>query len=385
MATIYSDATDKESSKETRIGWILAIVTIVGLAARWWTATLGTNYDMKSWFIAVDIMRHGGCVYAETGRYNYGPVWFFILYGLDILAAQREEVLRYLVTTLLSFVDLGIFLVLLRRAGLLAATLFFLNPISILITGYHGQFDNLAILLGLLSVEWMGDDFQNPVGRKKLFGLLLLGLSLMTKHLFFAFPFWLAVKQEGLLQKAIIIAVPGICFLLGFAPYWPGHSEQILQHVFQYGASCTGYFYKFFVPQGIQYFFDDELVWYGLLALFAFICRNRTAFDSLLIYVGVLVAFSPATSNQYLAIPVVLAACYCNSLFILYTVVSLFHICTDPKNGLGLFPSVAGHYDNFAIYILCFALVYLLWKPRLVRLGQAIKSELYLQWGQKRW
>jgi len=179
---------------------------------------LGHNYDMESWYVVADISWHGGNVYAETDRYNYGPVWSLILQALDLLAGHRHEVLRYLIAGFLSLADLGIFLLLCRLVNPLAGVLFFLNPVSILISGYHSQFDNVAILLGLWSVQLLGDDFSRPMNRRKLLGLLVLSLSLMTKHLLFAFPLWLAVKQKGLAQKAIVLLLPVLCFLLSFAP-----------------------------------------------------------------------------------------------------------------------------------------------------------------------
>lgn len=379
---IKADGMGNRSRNFSTMQPFLVIAVVTGLVARLSVAMLGINYDMNSWFTVAEIERHGGCIYAETDRYNYGPVWFLIIHLLDVLAAHRNEVLRYLIAVFLSLVDLGIFFILLRRAGKLVAVLFFLNPISILVTGFHGQFDNLAILLGLLSLQWIGENFQDPVDLKKFCGLLLLGLSLMTKHLFFAFPLWLAIKQKGLSQKAVVLIVPLAFFLLGFAPYWTQSGDQIRAHVFQYGASCTGYFYKFFVPQCVQYWFDAESVWYILLVLFAFICRSRTAFESLLIYTGVLVAFSPATSNQYLVIPVALAAYYCSPLFIIYTIAATFQICVDSKNGLHLFPFAAGRYDNIAIYVLCFAVAYLLWKEKFNGFTQAFKREVGLQFGR---
>jgi hypothetical protein len=228
----------------------------------------------------------------------------------------------------------------------------------------------------------LGDDFANPINRRKFVGLLVLGLSLMTKHLFFVFPLWLAVKQTGRWQKIILLVVPAACFLLSFAPYWPAGKEGILGHVFYYGSSDTSYFYKFFVPQGVQYYWDHETVWYGLLILFAFLCKTRSSFESLLIYSGALVAFAPSTANQYLAIPVALAAVFPSPLFVLYIAISTFHLCMDDKNGPHLFwPDYWGRYDNFAIYTLCGALVWLLWRPQLLKLFQNIGREIKLQLG----
>ena len=70
--------------------WVFLVIIALGLDLRMGAAVLGHNFDIESWYIVADIMRHGGNVYAETGRYNYGPVWFFILHVLDVLAAHRH-------------------------------------------------------------------------------------------------------------------------------------------------------------------------------------------------------------------------------------------------------------------------------------------------------
>ena len=363
--------------------WVLLIVVVLGLGARMGAASLGHNYDMESWYTVADITGHGGNVYTETTRYNYGPIWFFVLHVLDMLAGHRHEVLRWLIAVFLSLIDLGIFFVLCRQAGRIAGALFFLNPVSILITGFHCQFDNMAILLGLYSVLLFGDDFENPVNGRKFLGLLVLGFSLVTKHLLFVFPVWLAVKQKGLPQKIIILFVPTACFLLGFAPYWEEGREGIIHNVFGYSSMPANFFYNWFVPPCIQYFLSSRGIWLGMLILFAFICRKRNGFESLLIYSGALVAFSPATTNQYLVIPVPLMAVFPSVLFILYTVLSTLHICEDVQGppqwqGLGL---KGWYFNDVAIYTLCFAIIWLLWRPQIVQLYQNIRREVQIQLG----
>lgn len=361
-----------------RCVWLLVVA--IGLAARLAVATFGYNWDMRSWFAVAEITRHGGNVYAETMRYNYGPVWFYVVHGLDLLAAHHCQVLRYWIAAVISLADLGICLFLCRRAGRLVGVLFFLNPVSILISGYHGQFDNLAILLGLWSIQLFGDDFEQPLDRRKFCGLLVLGLSLLTKHVLFLFPLWLAVKQKGRWQKITVLCVPVMVFLLGFAPYWAAGGFGIMNNVFNYRGSYTRYFYNFFIPSGLQYFMDGDTIWLLLLIVFAFVCRNRNGFESLLIYTGVLVAFSPSTSNQYLAIPSALAAFFLNPLFVLYAAFSLLHLCADGRNGvldhLQWLNPIQGRYDNYAIYCLCGALVWLLWRPQFSRLFQRIGNEI---------
>jgi hypothetical protein len=362
---------------ETR--WALLIIVAFGLGARMAAATLGQNFDMNSWFVVADIMSHGGNVYAETKRYNYGPVWFFILQGLDVLALHRHQILRYLIAVFLSGVDVGIFLFLCRRVGRLAGVLFFLNPVSILITGYHSQFDNLAILMGLWSVWLFGDDFEKPVNRRKFFGLLVLGLSLMTKHLFFAFPLWLAVKQKGAKEKILILVVPVACFLLGFAPYWGAGRQGIIEHVFHYDSCQGNYFFSFFVPQCIQWCCSSRTWFFGLLVVFAFICRARNGFESLLIYTGVLVACAPVSTNEYLAIPIALTAVFPSALFALYSAISLLHLSAD-VNGPHFLK--AGLYIDLAIYVLACALAWLFWRPLFLEWLRKVRQQLAIQFEQ---
>src|SRR5664279_132719 len=202
-----------ETKHDSKPNWLFFVVIIAGIAARLLVATCGHNYDVDSWQIVANIVERGANVYASTERYTYGPVWFQILHGLDLLAGHNPAVLRYLVAGFLSLVDVGIFYILWRKYGRVAACLFFFNPISVIITGYHSQIDNLAVLLGLLAAWLVGDEFDRPLNRRKLLGLFVLGLSLATKHLLFAFPFWLAVKQRGIWHKVGIILLPVGLFL----------------------------------------------------------------------------------------------------------------------------------------------------------------------------
>ena len=142
-------------------------------------------------------MANDGNVYQETQRYNYGPVWFYILSFIDTLPFPMSDPLlslRWKVTGFLSIIDIAIATCLYRWYGFKIATLFFLNPISIIITGYHCQFDNLAILCALISIKIL-DKNARIISYKTLLGLILLGLCLTIKHLLFLFPFWLAFKN----------------------------------------------------------------------------------------------------------------------------------------------------------------------------------------------
>lgn len=312
----------------------------VGIALRMFAATLGYSADVAAFMFHVDLMEHGKNVYANINSfekgdfgygYNYGPVWFNICYVLHQLAFRDNVVFRYLLAAFLTLVDIGIFVLLKRRFGSTPALLFFLNPISILITGFHSQFDNLAIYLALLSTTfWPENKPDEKLGRQHYRSLFLLGLSLATKHLFFVFPFWLALKERGLIRKANMIVVPIGIFLLSFAPYWKEGGQGIIYNVFLYKSISNQYFYRFFVPPLLQHFLSAKTIWLLCLGLFGIIAKSRNRFESALLYTCVLVTFSPAIVNQYLAITVPFLAVYPNIFFMLYSLIGMIHLLIDP-------------------------------------------------------
>ena len=362
---------------------VVLFVLTLGLMVRMLMAGLGQNFDMDSYLIVTDVLHHGGNVYAETTRYNYGPVWFQCLHFFDWLSGHDPKIFRYAVAGFLSLVDVGIFFVLLKTFGRLVAGLFFLNPIAVLITGFQSQFDNFAILLALAAMLLIGDDFEKPIGRRKLWGLLLLGLSLATKHLFFAFPFWLAIKQKGMLQKFLVGLIPVAVFLAGFAPYWSVGKTGIVQNVFHYHSTTRDFFYHWAVPKLVQFDFSSQTVWLLLLGFFAFVCRRKSVVESLLLYTAALVAFCPAFANQYFAIPVAFLALRFNWLALAYTIaITLFLLVNENGLQLHLLHRVSQDiYGYMAVFSLGFCLLWSLWQTQILRLLRICLDEIRLQLG----
>ena len=302
----------------------MAAVVVVGIALRMYVATLGHNFDLDSYNIVADIVGRGENVYASTTRYNYGPIWLHVVSGLKALAtaisSEPKEALGYLLSALLTVTDIAIFFVLWKKAGKLAACLFFLNPISIIISGYHRQFDNIALLLGLAAVSVVGDRTDGRLNLRTFAGLAVLGLSLMTKHILFAFPLWLAVKQRNWLRRAVFIAIPTLIFLGSFVPYWEFGQSGIIANVFQYRSLQLEVLFRLTVPEMLRPFIDPRVFWLALLAASALVFRTRDVFSSLMLYTGVLVAASPSTANQYLPIVAPFIAINLNLFYVLYTV-----------------------------------------------------------------
>lgn len=124
--------------------------------------------------------------YLSPRLYPYPPVWVWFEAGSLWLSRQLGEALfPVLVKLPVLAADGALVLVLLRWAGPLAAWVYALHPVAVLVSGFHGQFDALALLLLLLSVRWAeeGRRDRSALGLAaaiavKSFPVLLLGVLL---------------------------------------------------------------------------------------------------------------------------------------------------------------------------------------------------------------
>ncbi len=69
---------NSEKHSTPQVTWFVFII-VIGTLIRLAIAQRGYNFDIASYRIVADIMANDGNVYLETQRYNYGPIWFYIL------------------------------------------------------------------------------------------------------------------------------------------------------------------------------------------------------------------------------------------------------------------------------------------------------------------
>lgn len=315
----------------------LLIVVFIGFVLRVLISTWGYNYDFKSYLLVSEIISKGGNVYAETSRYNYGPIWFSLLYFVDLLSklfSNYTYAFKAIITLLLSLSDFGVFYILKRKVSLRAAMLFWLNPMLIIVTGFHNQFDHFAILIGLTAILVYGDSFSKELTKRKLLSYFLLGLSLMTKHIFFLFPVWLAIKQEGKTQKILALLVPIAIFLISFIPFALNTGDNIYRNVFKYNSVKNTPLLSFFINDFFSYQFAFLTLIVTLL-IAGFIVRKKSLFESMSIYLLVLVVFSPAIIDNHLVIAAIPIAMFPNVFFIIYSFLSSYILMLD-KLGMNI-------------------------------------------------
>lgn len=289
-----------------------AAALTLGAALRLWASTQGWNYDVESFWIVGHLVEAGKNVYVETNRMPYGPV----SPALFALALRLEQGLGFdgimpfhvIVAGILTLADVGIAVTLARVYGFAPAVAFALSPVSILVTGFHSQIDNLAILLGLWSWRLAEAPARRGLG-DIVPAALLLGLSLATKHVLVFFPLCLLVASSRPLAQRVLYGVIAyavfVAALLPFATS-PAGWAGVYDHVIAYrgGDWYANALIARVIPSptwATRLFIAVMVVGVPAVGRLA----PRSAFFA---YLTLLVAASPTIANQYLAIPLVACA-----------------------------------------------------------------------------
>jgi hypothetical protein len=253
----------------------------------------------------------------------------------SIFGAMREAAFRVGLAVLLSAVDVALAGRLQRRFGSRAALFLLFSPVSLLVTGYHRQFDGLALLLGLLGAELLEERREGPLGRRDVAGWLLIGASLATKHILFLFPLWLAAGQKGIPRRIGSAVVPPIVFALSFLPWIPGGWPGIVSNVLTYTSTQNAPLYRSVLPAGVLDAVPPEAVWFTLLLSLGWLLRRGSPVEGLLVYTVAFVGAAPAMTNQYLAIPLAAIAVWPLTPFAAYTLAATAFLALD-QDGLAL-------------------------------------------------
>jgi hypothetical protein len=315
------------------INFYIIIFVIIGFGLRIVVSNYGYNHDFLMHQKNMELLKNGESFYGY-GKYNYSPLWVNLLLFLDSISLSfidYQPVFRLKIILLLSLVDFLIFFLLCKNYSTKIGLLFFLNPISIFITGFHNQFDNISILLAFVAIliyEKYKSNYQF------LISLIILGISICAKQIFFFFPVWLAIKEKKIYKKILIIFIPYFLFLISFKNYFPTELNYILENVFQYKSYNNGPFWGMFTPKIIYMYVDKKILFFISMILLGFLFENKNLREVFYFYLITIVVFSSAIVNQYLAIPLLTMAIYWNNKYLLYSILSclLFLVDGDALN-----------------------------------------------------
>jgi len=294
--------------------------------------------NLLSWRIVVGVLEGGADLYADTHhRYNYSPLWAGVLWLLS--GARRAGwTLNQAVAVFLVVVDAATAALLARIVwrrtasrvrALASALLFFANPVSAIVSGSLGAFDNFAFFFVLLSVAFAE---ERPAARGK--AIAAMSLSLLVKHVAFFHPLLLARSREEPRVGPLGALVPYAVFLASFLPFWASRAA-IREHVFGYEGSGEPYgieplrFVSFLPPWTPRAVFVAA----GIAAV---VCLRRVAFGrACLLLTLVTLLFLPGVGPNYFVWPIALGALEPGVGYAVYTaVVTLFLIHSPDAIGV---------------------------------------------------
>ena len=231
----------------------------------------------------------------------------------------------------LTLADLLTLVVLVKIAGQRkipaerAALFFYLNPVSFLLTGYHGQFENLAVLFLLIGV-WGYERFKDNTKIAWLWAFSTLGLLVKHNIIYETLAALNYSVRRKWVRAALFLASCALFFAV-FLPYWKEGREQIIRNVFLYSSYQIDWGVStFFRAAWLKYFFIAALFVYPLTL------RSKDLVQRLLLCALFFLVFTTGFGNQYLILPVALAALRPSKGFLIYSAAATLFLLGDQKN-----------------------------------------------------
>lgn len=318
--------------------YVLPILAIfLGLGTRLFLAHYyHGNDDQISYEIVSAILERGGNVYSETQRYNYSPLWAQLLLYLKSLSNLTNLPFHSIIRGFLSLVDLlnGVFIGLIssqiftNRSSTSGFSLYLLNPVSLLIVGYHGQFDNLAALPLLVATYW----YIRTNDKSSIVPIWLLGtLAVIIKHttVFGALTLFVLTARNHR-HAWIMFLLTLIVFLGSFFVYFPEGQAGIINNVFLYRSKPDQY--------GLGELLPDYLsapIFFILMMLVPFIAKHYLKLSLAQGLLFAFVAFITLTygiAEQYFILPILWGSILPGAWYWGFTLVATIFLIGSPNN-----------------------------------------------------
>jgi hypothetical protein len=237
-----------------------------------------------------------------------------------LLPAMRGEAFHVAVAGFLGVADVALAALLAAQYRYGAGIFLLCCPATILLTGFHSQFENFALLAGIAA--WLLIRSGSPSPPRLVLAAGLLGVSLIIKHILFLFPlwvlFWPKLGSWGKRMAYVMIAygIFGLSFLpwLFDAPSRAGFSQNVFHYRSDFSLSLSRLVVSFHPFAGVS-IASSRVLTYGWMAVVmaAGIWVPRKKVDFFPLYLLTMFALSPALMDQYLAIALLACAILCTS------------------------------------------------------------------------
>jgi len=335
VALFVINSGEQPAVSKSKVVVIVAMVILAGTAIRLiLAAAIYGNIDTQMYETYTNIAIKGGNVYTEDGNYNLTPVKFWVLYALkQIQLALPGVPFHFVVRSFLSGVDLLTLGVLLLIAGVRklsaarTAIFFYLCPITFLITGYHGQWENLAILMVLTGIYMYLRFATKPILRIALLWLFATAGMIAKHNVFYELIICLHSSIKRYWIKVPLFVISVIIFLSMFIPYWEEGGKGIINNVFKYSSDVGVYgITSLFMLPNLKYLFILGM------CIFPLFLKSKDIIAQCLLGTLFFLTFTTGIAVQYFVLPVALGALRPSKSFLLYTLLASFFILGNDNN-----------------------------------------------------
>lgn len=250
-----------------------------------------SNYDTQSWTLVGEATRQGISVYPDIAALHQPYIPFFIY--LTALPLMWIKVL-------LLLLDMGnlCLVYLLSKRNIPISFLYAANPITVMITAIHGQFDVLPVFFLLWAVYLLQNNYQWR-------SILVYSLAIASKTwpIFFAFSFmrrvrpWYAIVLAALVP-VLCIAVYGVIFEIP----WASMIMVIKNYRGVFGTWGLGQLV--YMTTGISSPHETRwlrILFFAALGVIALAMRRKDILDEILTLLLFFYAATFAFATQYLA------------------------------------------------------------------------------------
>jgi hypothetical protein len=306
------DFTDKKT--------VLLMIVLLGLAARLLLAFFyyGTG-DVTVWEHYSTYWERGLSPYDEVGKYNYFPLWFWGFSFVTFINKALNLPYSFIVKIPFILTDLATLIIIVKACGrmkigakgtLLAAGAFFLNPVSILISGYHGQFCNMSVMFAMLA--WYFAVFKR--GSWFLMSAVMMSVSVAVKHFTVILVPVIAFIQDKIHKKILVFLIAPLCALIAITPYFIRDPQLVINSILKYNLGAGYWGWSGVIVRSVLFITGVDLAqqgWFEYLSYFNyflyagimigsfFMVKYYKAIDSLAIVFLLFYVFTTQIAPQY--------------------------------------------------------------------------------------
>lgn len=315
-------STDVMSHRISPATVVLCLGLVLGLAIRVAVVLNSVEVaDVQRMHEVGTVVLRGENPYLRPDFYNYPPLWMYVEAGSVRLSQAINVPFQVVIKTWSVVADLaiGVLLYLVARQqgrSRLRAALwtwaYLLNPVSIVVTAAHGQFDSIPGFLSLLALALL---VAKPSPRFPV-SALALGLAFAIKpNPVLLLPFYAATQGLRLPQRVGYVTLACVPVALTFIPFVGASTNAMIRGVFGYsGVYDFGYAAvmrgawmlktgSYWLPGTVGQDFDQATKYsFGVLYVLLFVLfanRGGLAKTSTATYLLFLTAFTGISAQYY--------------------------------------------------------------------------------------